>query len=410
MMKAFRALILAVLVALGIASCGKDDAYDATKVNTQTILVYMPWSGNLYDIFQQNLDSIEGAIIKANGMSGRVVVYINTSATEAQLYEISYKNREIVHTPLKSYSGTGYTTADGIAEILNDVKSNAEALNYSMMVGCHGYGWTYKDDWYGEPRYAKSQVVLPSEWSNAKALDKQNGAAPYPTTRYFGSYSPDYGTDVKTLAEGIAGAGMKMQFILFDDCYMGNIETAYELRNATNYLLASTSEVMAIGVPYQSIWSSLASATPKYSVAIGDFGIYYHTYHYPYGTLSAIDCRKVETLAATMKEINARYSFDSSLLDSLQVLDGFETPIFYDMGDYVNRLCTNTSLLSDFQQQLDDVVKAEVHTDSIYSYLLTPKFIPINTFSGITISDPSRNNVAIKGRQKTAWWNATHNQ
>jgi hypothetical protein len=32
----------------------------------------------------------------------------------------------------------------------------------------------------------------------------------------------------------------------------------------------------------------------------------------------------------------------------------------------------------------------------------------IETFSGITISDPSQNNVAMKGKEKTSWWKATH--
>ncbi len=361
-------------------------------------------------IFQQDLDSIESAIVSAGSLSGRVVVYINTSATEAELYEITYEDDVLAHVPLKTYSGTGYLTAAGVTEILNDVQANAWALNYAMMVGCHGYGWTYKDDWVGEPRYAKSQVVLPADESNAKAMGAASGS--YPTTRYFGSSDTSYGIDVTEFAEGIAAAGMKMQFIMFDDCYMANIETAYELRDVTNYILASTSEVMAIGVPYQTMWASLATATPAYATAISAFGTFYSAYAYPYGTLSALDCRKVETLAETMKEINARYSFDETQLDSLQVLDGFTTPIFYDLEDYVVHLCANTSLLSDFQSQLDDVVKAEFHTDSIYSYLSAvtgPKYIPISTFSGVTVSDPSQNAVAINGREKTAWWKATHN-
>ena len=32
----------------------------------------------------------------------------------------------------------------------------------------------------------------------------------------------------------------------------------------------------------------------------------------------------------------------------------------------------------------------------------------VNTFSGLTISDPSVNSVAIKGREKTRWYKDTH--
>ncbi len=414
MRKTFHAFFAFILVTLGLASCGKDDAYDEDDYNKQTVIVYMPWSGTssnkgLYDVFQQNLDSIESAIVSAGSIVGRVVVYINTSATEAELYEISYVNKEIVHTPIKTYSGTDYTTAEGITQILNDVQANAWALNYCMMIGCHGYGWTYKDDWEGQPYYAKAQATLPGEFSAAKAQGNAASTA-YPTTRYFGSYDATYGCDVADLAKAIAAAGMKMQFIMFDDCYMANVETAYELRDVTNYILASTSEVMAIGVPYQTMWKYLASATPNYSSAISAFGTFYSSYTYPYGTLSAIDCRELSDLAYVMLEINRRYSFDETLRDSLQVLDGFSTPIFYDLGDYVEHLCDNATMLSDFNDALSEAVPYESHTDSVYSYLLVPKFIKLDKFSGITVSDPSQNTVALRGMQKTAWWAATHDE
>ena len=108
-----------------------------------------------------------------------------------------------------------------------------------------------------------------------------------------------------------------------------------------------------------------------------------------------------------MKKINNTYKFDSSELDSLQVLDGFSQGIFYDMKDYVLHLCKNNDMLNDFSADLQQAVKSTVHTDSIYS-AISNGFIKINQFSGVTISDPSINSVALKGKEKTAWWKATH--
>ena len=111
-----------------------------------------------------------------------------------------------------------------------------------------------------------------------------------------------------------------------------------------------------------------------------------------------------------MRFINSRFTFNTALTDSLQVLDGFNTPLFYDMGDYVARLCTNTDLLNDFNKDLKSAIRSTCHTDSVYShiYLYSPRYIKISRFSGITISDPSTNPVVLRGRTKTAWWNATH--
>ncbi len=410
--------LILVMATLSFTACGHDETTDVTTINKQTMLVFMPWSGTqssrgLYDIFLQNLDSIEGAIKKDKGLSGRLVVFISKSASQSDLYEVTYSNGTIVHTPIKTYSGNTYTTAAGITEILNDVKSTAYALNYAMLIGCHGCGWTYKEDWTDYPYQAKRQAILPTDVTQAKTSPYANGTwGAYPTTRFFGSVSDaNYGINITSLAEGIQNAGITMQFVLFDDCYMANIETAYELRNATNFLIGSTSEVMALGMPYQTIWSSLATATPSYANTVSAFYKFYSAYAYPYGALSAIDCRQVETLASIMKNINSRYTLADSLVDSLQVLDGFNTPLFYDLGDYADRLCQNTSLLSDFHSQLAKVVKSKANTDTLYSYLdpySEPVYIKVKKYSGLTISDPSINPVAIKGRQKTAWWKATH--
>lgn len=423
-MKRILYLLLAIaLCSVTVSSCS-GESEDVSDINKQTILVFMPWSGSqssqgLYSFFRQNLDSIEGAIAKAGKMSGRVLVFLSTSPNSSMLYEITYQGKKIQRDTLLTYSGNLYTTAEGITTILNDVKSHAYALNYAMIIGCHGCGWTYKDDWIDYPYNAKPATPGRQQTAQDTQFKIQlNGGrqlssdvSPYPVTRFYGSVDDsNYATDIPSLSEGIAGAGIKMQYILFDDCYMANVETAYELRNATNFLIGSTSEIFGIGMPYQTMWASLASATPAYATAVSAFHTFYSAYDYPYGTISAIDCRKLDRLAEEMRMINREYSFADSLVDSLQVLDGFNEPIFYDMGDYVAHLCKNTDFLNDFNSLLTQVVKSSAHTDSIYSYLYwgQPRFIKVNHFSGLTISDPSRSSVALKGREKTAWWRDTH--
>ena len=175
-------------------ACSNDEATNIDDINKQTVIVFMPWSGSdtnngLYDIFLQNLDSIESAIKTDRGLAGRLVVYINTAPKEAQLYEVTYDNGVIRHTPITSYSGTDYTTSEGITRILNDVKANAYALNYTMMIGCHGTGWTYKEDWQNYPYNAKTQVVLPQTMQAKSAPGINRKTSTYPTTRFFGSAS-----------------------------------------------------------------------------------------------------------------------------------------------------------------------------------------------------------------------------
>ena len=408
-------IIIGLLILL-VSACD-DKVIDINTVNQQTVLVYMPWSGSeskagLYQNFLDNLDSIEVAIERKGGLGkSRLLVFISESASTSRLYEVTYENKDIKHKDIKQYSGHDYTTANGIAQILNDAKKAAEALNYALIVGCHGTGWTHIDDWQDYPNNAKSQHPTQVTTSETTWPVKQNpDNLPYELTRFYGSVSDmNYSTDVEVLAEAIRLAGMHMQFILFDDCYMANAEVAHELRDVTNFLIASTSEVISIGMPYAGMWASLASPTPNYDAAVNAFYNFYENYSTPCGSLSAIDCRQMDELARLMKQINEHYTLPDSLLESIQLLDGFNVPIFYDMGDYVKKLCTDPYLYEKFRAQLSKTVTSKATTSRLYSFLyLIPQFINVETFSGITISDPSKSPVAERGKTKTSWWKATH--
>lgn len=401
------------MLSLVLTSCS-DDSVDVNTINKQTILIFMPWSGSqssvgLYNELKANLDSIESAIVDEKGMNGRVLVFLSSSSQSSSLYEITYENGKIEHHTIKEYTGNEYDTTQGMLQILNDVKANAYALYYAMIIGGHGSGWTYKSDWSRSASSAKR--FSPSTTGTGSYHVPDEVLPTFTTTRFFGSASDmNYAFDIPDLAAALRQSGMKAQYILFDDCYMANIEVAYELRDVTNYLIASTSEVIAMGMPYYSLWNYLDNSTPRYESIVNGFHSFYSNYTVPCGALSAIDCRKVDQLATVMKEINKNYTFDESQRDSVQVLDGYNTPIFYDMGSYVDHLCKNANLKSAFHSALDEVVKYKATTPTLFTALYrgNEHRFEVKSFSGITISDPSLNSVAIRGREKTAWWKQTH--
>ena len=388
--------------------------------NELTILLYMPWTGSLsseglYPYLTENVESVCTAIEGMKGMTDyRLMLFISESYNKSKLYEITYNESRVKCEKklVKEYSGHEYTAVKGLTDILNEVKDHASAQNYAMVLGCHGTGWTFKDSWHRYPNYAKETSPSLGEGPGV-GIPYQNydGVITPMHTRFFGSVSDisTFSTDIPTLAQAIANAGMKMEYILFDDCYMANVEVAYELRNVTDFLLASTSEVMAVGVPYYSMWASLASVTPGYVDAVSAFDRFYRDYVMPYGTFSAIDCRQMDELATAMREINSKYKLSDEALHSIQVLDGFYDPIFFDMGDYLQKLCTGSVDYSYVVTLMESAVCSKCNTAQIYSFLYnSPTVIDVNTFSGITISDPSVNSVALDGKEKTSWWKATH--
>lgn len=404
-----------ISLAMTFTSCS-EEAFDTDSVNKQTILVFYPWTGSksstgLLGYLQNNIDSICDGIIDRKGLNNsRVLVFLSNKYNHSTLYDLQYNatTKSVDRVPLKEYEGASYASAEGIADIMNEVKTQASALNYALIVGVHGCGWTYASDWSRYPYYARPSVTRPRD-NNFSGI--QFGPDPNaPLTRFFGSVSlAENAMDISTLAEGIRESGLKMQYILFDACYMSNIETAYELKDVTNYMIASGSEIMAAGLPYRSMWSYLNSATPNYSGIVSTSVNFYKNSSDPFCNLAAIDCRQVEKLAGVMKEINAQYQLSASVsLDSIQHLDGFRPNLFYDLETYVDSLRPSGYLLDQFKSQLKLTIKASDHTDEAYTCIYSSDSFKIKNYCGITISDPSQHSVAIKGREKTGWWKATH--
>lgn len=404
-----------ISLAMTFTGCS-EEAFDTDSVNKQTILVFYPWTGDksstgLLGYLQNNIDSICDGIIDRKGLNNsRVLVFLSEKYNHSTLYDLQYNatTKSVDRVPLKEYEGASYASAEGIADILNEVKTQANALNYALIVGVHGCGWTYASDWSRYPYYARPSVTRPRD-NNFSGI--QFGPDPNaPLTRFFGSVSlAENAMDISTLAEGIRESGLKMQYILFDACYMSNIETAYELKDVTNYMIASGSEIMAAGLPYRSMWSYLNSATPNYSGIVSTSVNFYKNSSAPFCNLAAIDCRQVEKLASVMKEINAQYQLSASVsLDSIQHLDGFRPNLFYDLETYVDSLHPSGYLLDQFKSQLKLTIKASDHTDEAYTCIYSSDSFKIKNYCGITISDPSQHSVAIKGREKTGWWKATH--
>ena len=414
--KLFTLFICMISLAMTFTGCS-EEAFDTDSVNKQTILVFYPWTGDksrtgLLGDLQNNIDSICDGIIDRKGLNNsRVLVFLSDKYNHSTLYDLQYNatTKSVDRVPLKEYEGASYASAEGIADILNEVKTKASALNYALIVGVHGCGWTYASDWSRYPYYARPSVTRPRD-NNFSGI--QFGPDPNaPLTRFFGSVSlAENAMEISTLAEGIRESGLKMQYILFDACYMSNIETAYELKDVTNYMIASGSEIMAAGLPYRSMWSYLNSSTPNYSSIVStSVNFYKNNSSAPFCNLAAIDCRQVEKLAGVMKDINAENQLLASVsLDSIQHLDGFRPNLFYDLETYVDSLHPSGYLLDQFKNQLKLTIKASDHTDEAYTYIFSPDYIKIKNYCGITISDPSQHSVAIKGREKTGWWKATH--
>ena len=417
MMKRLLALLLSALV---LVACDDKNTYEEPVAPQQTLLMYFPWSGNdsgstgLLSHFLTNIDDMEEAI-RYNAPEGcRVLVYLverkvetgiggaTNTYFEGSLQELKARGGKVERVQLTSYRNPDMTDAEQIARLLKDVQAYAPAPRYAMTIGCHGMGW------------------IPA--TATKAVSREGAEREYweyegvEQTRWFGGMTAEFQTEIPTLAEAIRRAGMKMEYILFDDCYMSSVEVAYELKDVADYLIGSTSEIMAEGFPYTEIGVLLLGDVDYEGICESFYQYYLERSSYPCGTVAVTVCSELEALAEVMKRINAASEeLTASELNQVQVLDGYDPCRFYDLGDYVNFYCKDAALRGEFERQLERAVPAEFrrHTPTFYSMyggniFDRPGETWINAFSGITTSDPSLSPLVVDVKGSTAWWKATH--
>lgn len=398
-----RLLILFAALTL-LVGCKKDDA-PTQKPTEQTLLMYFPWSGNLTSFFLTNIEDMKQVVAGGIPDDCRVVVFLMPNSTTGRLFELRNRKGITEERELATYELPAFTTAEGIASILSDVKRFAPAKRYAMSIGSHGMAWLPAHPTASTATLREAYGTAPEReyWEHTDA----NGL---PLTRWFGGTSQATRTDAATLAAAIERAGIEMEYILFDVCYMSSIEVAYDLRNVTRHVIASPHEIINYGFPYEQCGTYMVGAIDYAKIVQAFHDFYMDTENdkiaFNCGTIAVTHTAELDALAALMKQIN-HSALDVSNLSSVQVADNYSTHRFYDLGDYVELCCTNQSLRSAFAAQMERTIPAahRRHTPTYYSN--GNNECPIRVFSGVMCSDPSTSRECV-GKEQTAWWKATH--
>lgn len=379
--------LLSILAAMLFTACGNNGGSDEPKEDPlpeHAVLIYMPYTGptnNLYTYLKQNIEDMKLGMAGTSALkSNQILVYMAVNSEKAVLFRLVAKDNSIVNDTLKQYRNPDPTSVAGIASIMGDMKAQAQARTYSLIIGCHGEGW----------------------------LPRKKQARPNGPHRYFGGTRYEYQANMETLDSALVRTGIHTQYILFDDCYIATVETAYALKGSTDYLVGCTSEIMAQGIPYKKVINYLLGTSPNYQALCDGFYDYYMSTGTPYGNLSAIDCREVDAMAQLMKEANSRYQYegDTSELQDLDVLH-WDPTIYFDFLDYARSLCKDDALYEQIAAQMQRLVPYKKGLPKIYSSL-GDKAIDLSSYCGISISDPSENDMARDSKKETGWWKATH--
>lgn len=377
------------------------EVYQRPAVATQTLLLYMP-GRSLVTYYEHNIEGISAAVTNRIPGDGRILVcYQPEKHSSAVLQEIRYDpaTERCQHTALKTYDDFDAGDPAAVQQLFADAAELAPARNYGLIIGCHGKAWI-----------PASGGVLPR--SMLPADDVWTTAPGAKQTRSFGDTG--YELDITELAAALEAQRFRFDYLIFDDCFMANIETLYDLRRAVDYIVASPCEIMAAGFPYDRIVPHLFEGNGVFDgleKACWEFWNFYENdwdtvqRNEQSGCISLAVTAQLDALMMEMRQIkDKKQPFD---IDALQYYKGNATKLFYDLEHYVTLCCNDQGAIDSFKAQMELAfpVSCRHHTKFFYSAYDAIKH-PVNYYSGVSVSEPST--VYAAENRQTNWYRDTH--
>ena len=341
----------------------------------RTILTWF-FGTSLSYYFNINIDCMKLAI--ANNILGndRFLLFAHTSKSEGVIKELYFdaQANACVENVIRKVTLPETLSGAAFGKYLSEMMSIAPAEKYAMIVGGHSTAWLPKTPKSGGGvELSVGGGYLP-DWSPAIGAE---------VTRNIGE--SNVRLDIDEFAEGLAATRTRFDWIYFDVCFMSSLEAAYELRNHTKYVIGSPCEIMGYGSPFDLLLDDLVANDLD-----GACRTYYDYYNSSYygsksGCIATIVCDELDNLAAKVKALNASKLSDKLDVFSVQTYEGRSAHIFFDAEDFVLRGYDDSTLISEFAEQLDQTVINRYHTEKFYS-TYNARMNDINHYSGVNFT------------------------
>ena len=326
-MNRFLTLLFAIPLLSVLASCGEKKDEPKPSAARRTVLIYAVASNNLApDLVSDRNEMIQAAPDVAGlGSDVRVLLYSvpSQTATEATLAELS-KDPAGVWTfqPLKSYDRNAFSTdPERMREVFADLRREAPADRYGLILWSHGTGWI--------PNFSDHQVP---GLQKSYGMDKYQGVTDY--------------CDIDELASAIPDR--MFDYVWFDLCYMMGIEVAYQLRDKCDYIAGYPTEDWSMGMNYESTLPLLAASQPDLAGAAKSFYDYYSDRNMAV-TVTVVRTDGLERLAKAAGNI---YSYGTMPANSYGLMNYSRLRTgLYDFGQFTKKWLAGSGVNDDPEAQ-----------------------------------------------------------
>lgn len=252
-MKKYMILLAASLL---IGACGKDDndTPDVPKDPERTVLIYMGadnnltyWRGKYFAAL--DIEEMKKGSKQLNNRQNLIIYVDKQESTPPYIARV--KDGVLVD----STSMEETQTADPaiLEKMLRYTREKYPAKSYGLVLWGHADGWLVENDSIAYTRaYGVDTGQSKSIWMNIPSM-------------------------ARAIANGMGSE--HLNFIFADCCNFGCIESAYELRKVTDYLIASPAEIPDLGAPYDLVVPTLFNTSGTFYQSIVDA---YYDYYIDY--------------------------------------------------------------------------------------------------------------------------------
>ncbi len=371
-------IIYSFLFALLLGSCNKEEIEIPKGTPQRTILAYMIAGGNLGSDIRANIYQMMKVASDKERNWGNLVIYYSENKSKSYLFQIKEdKNGKVITDTLRFYENQSAILPETMHSVIKETIELFPAKSYGLILSSHGTSW------------------LPTNFSSLRSFGAEGGK----------------NMEITELNEALEG--FHFDFMLFDACYMSGIECAYELKDKTDYLLGSPTEVLSRGFPYEDFLPALFKENADLELVTKSFYDYYSNSGSPYGTVSLIKSSELDELASIVNDIlkdkteEDIYALPISDMQILEYLTRNNPHMLYDFDDFIRNLATSEQY-DRFNACMEKAVVSKYATPySFYSEIYGTR--KIDHYSGLSVFVPQPSLIRLsEWYKRLAWYKAVY--
>lgn len=392
MTKTFKKILVAAAALLTLVSCSLFEPEDPAPY--RVTIMYAAAKSNLYSSISQDIEEFCRGSLPTKKSADIFLVYSHMPGVNpaTRRLEYDYPTEPVLFRAWRDPDGTYRrdtlitypdsdisSTPEVMSKVLNDIRELFPAPHYGLVISSHGKGWIPTG--YSENN---SSILFSPPATRELCIELVDGS----------------GINVNQLPAAIP---YKLDYLAMDACLMGNIETAYEVRNLCDLLLVSPTEVLTDGFRYQTIGSLLTNVhDPALTSVAQEYFDHFNSLSgsFQSASITLLDCKKLEPLAEVCRKLVGKYrdAIVSTPDNTVKRYFYNELHWFYDMRDIFVKAGIDEQELQELDDALDNAIIYARHTDHFFS-------LKMEDMCGLAMYKPDPDLSELNEFYKTLAWN-----